>query len=158
MLVRIDGEDLPGVRCRRIPEKRDGSGEQHANVHVGVQGRREVVDLVPGSASSARWVLEVTTRDGADGELDVGGPFVHGRRGDRFVYLSWGEVTPTGEFVMFRRAKLHFGDVDPDLLREAAGCGATLVARVRLSDDHGQPRGARVRPPDVLWRLESDPG
>ena len=43
-----------------------------------------------------------------EGAIDFGGPFVHGRKGERFLYLSWGAVDP--DFEMFRRAKLVFAD------------------------------------------------
>ena len=147
MQIRIEGTDLPGRRATAgFDPLRIG------NVHVGVQRRAEVVDLVPADADSATWRLEVTSRE-VDGLLDVGGPWVHGRPGARFLYLSWGAVT--GEkFEMFRRAKLLFGDIATGLLRAAHDDGRELVARLGLTDAQGGPRCARVRPPDIVWRLE----
>ena len=55
---------------------------------------------------------------------------------------------------MFRRAKLHFTDIDEAVL-EAAVAGAELVGGVVLSDGCGQPRCARVRPPAVTWSASS---
>ena len=147
MHVRIEGTDLPG---------RGAGGEAAAlrlgNVHVGVQRRAEVVDRVPADAPAATWDLEVPTRD-VDGLLDVGGPWVHGRPGARFLYLSWGTVEDD-RFTMFRRAKLLFGDIPTALLRAAHDGDGVLVARLGLTDEQGGPRCARVRPPDVSWTLE----
>jgi hypothetical protein len=145
--IRIEGSDLPGRRA---------GGEAGAlrlrNVHVGVQRKAEVVDRVPADAPSATWELEVTGRE-VDGLLDVGGPWVHGRPGARFLYLSWGAVS--GErFDMFRRAKLLFGDIPTALLRAAYQDGGVLVGRLGLTDGEGGPRCARVRPPDIVWQLE----
>jgi uncharacterized protein DUF5990 len=148
--VRIEAFAFPGRRC----EPRD-AGEGYDNVHVGVQRGREVVELVAGDADAAEWSFEVTTRVGDDGAIDVGGPFVHGRRGDRFVYLSWGTVERAGSFEMFRRAKLHFADADADVLRSALKDGGTLVGRLGLTDRCGDPRCARVRPPDIVWTAVS---
>ena len=148
--VRIEGFGLPGRKC----EPR-GAGEGYDNVHVGIQRRREVVDLVVGDAETAQWSFDVTTRVGDDGAIDVGGPFVHGRRDDRFVYLSWGTVDGGGAFTMFRRAKLHFADVGPDAMRSALKNGDTLVGRLGLTDRCGDPRCARVRPPDIVWTAVS---
>jgi hypothetical protein len=53
---------------------------------------------------------------------------------------------------MFARAKLLFGDIPTELLR-AAHDGAPLVGRLGLTDAQGGPRCARVRPPDIAWRL-----
>ena len=147
MHLRILGSDLPGRRA--------GAGLDPlriGNVHVGVQRRAEVVDRVPADAESVRWDLEMTSRE-VDGLLDVGGPWVHGRPGARFLYLSWGAVT--GEtFEMFRRAKLLFGDVPTAVLRAAHEDGGVLVGRLGLTDERGEPICARVRPPAISWQLE----
>jgi hypothetical protein len=145
--IRIEGTDLPGRRGG--PE---ADALRLANVHVGVQRKADVVDRVPADAPSATWELEVTSRE-VDDLLDVGGPWVHGRPGARFLYLSWGAVEED-RFAMFRRAKLLFGDVPTALLRAAHEDHRTLVAHLGLTDSDGGPRCARVRPPDVRWLLE----
>ena len=119
MEVVIEGVNLPGRSC--------GAAEGYDNVHVGVQRGKEVVELHSGDAASARWGFELVDRDLPDGTVDFGGPFVQGRRGDRFVYLSWGTVDGDGGFTMFRRAKLMLAAVD------------------------GTPRCAAVRPPGIDW-------
>jgi hypothetical protein len=146
--IRIEGHDLPGARPGAAAD-----ALRLANVHVGVQRlgvRRtaEVVQLVPVSAASAEWELEVAGRE-VDGLLDVGGPWVHGRPGARFLYLSWGNVD--GEtFAMFRRAKLMFGEVPTALLRGAYDGEGVLTGVLGLTDALGGPVCARVRPD---WEL-----
>jgi len=145
--IRIEGSDLPG--------RRDGDEAarlRRDNVHVGVQRKAEVIDRVPADAPAAAWELEVTSRE-IDGLLDVGGPWVHGRPGARFLYLSWGAVDGPA-FAMFRRAKLLFGDIPTELLRAAHEDGGVLVGRLGLTDAHGEPTCARVRPPDITWSRE----
>ncbi|MGI8799069.1 MAG: DUF5990 family protein [Pseudonocardia sp.] len=150
MRVHIEGTELPGRSCAP-----DTAGRRYANVHVGVQRGKDVVDLVRADATSAQWSFDVRTRLVEDGSLDVGGPFVHGRRGDRFLYLSWGTVDDAGRFTMFRRAKLMFADIEPATLRAAADGDAVLVGRITLTDSCGNPRCARVREPDLRWLAES---
>ncbi|WP_444951492.1 DUF5990 family protein [Micromonospora ureilytica] len=147
MRIRIDGSDLPG---RRPGAEADAL--RLGNVHVGVQRKAEVVDQVPADAAGATWSFEVSSRE-IDGALDVGGPWVHGRLGARFLYLSWGTVTEDG-FAMFRRAKLMFTDVPTELLRAAHEGSGTLVGRVGLTDPAGGPICARVHPPAVAWTAE----
>lgn len=146
MRIRIEGHDLPGAR---------GGAQAGAlrlgGVHVGVQRGREVVSLVPASAASAEWEFEVAGRE-VDGLLDVGGPWVHGRPGARFLYLSWGALSDSG-FAMFRRAKLMFGDIPTPLLRDAYDDAGVLIGSLGLTDACGDPRCARVRPPDIVWTL-----
>ena len=149
MLIRIEGTDLPGRRGGAEADRL-----RQGNVEVGVQRKAEVVDRVAADAWSATWELVVSSRE-VDGLLDVGGPWVHGRPGARFLYLSWGTVA--GEvFAMFRRAKLLFGDIPTALLRAAHEGEGELVGRLGLTDEHGGPRCARVRPPDIFWQLDGE--
>jgi Family of unknown function (DUF5990) len=144
------GIDLPGrTFCNR-------DGASLGNVHVGVQIRTEPEHLVRGDATDARWELEIDTAIDSDRKLDFRGPAVHGKRGDRFIYLTWGNVDDTGAFHMFRRAKIMLNRVDPELMHDATKRGR-LSAHVRLTDDHGAPRCARVDPPAIVWNLLEEP-
>jgi Family of unknown function (DUF5990) len=147
--VRIVGIELPGRRC--ADPRPDGLS--YENVHVGVQQRKDVVDIVPGDAATAAWEFTVESVD-RDGTLDFRGPFVQGRRGDRFLYLSWGSVDAGGGFEMFRRAKLMLDAVSPELVRDADRPGRRLVGTLGLTHGDGMPRCAAVRPPVITWTVE----
>lgn len=146
MMIRIHGHHLPGSRCHPA-----GVGAGYENVHVGVQRRREVVELRPGDADRVDWSFEVDAPTRPDGSRDVRGPFVHGRPGERFLYLSWGTVDAAGGFTMFRRAKLMFDGVDAATCASAAVPGAALVATLPLTLPDGTPLCAAVRPPRITW-------
>lgn len=103
----------------------DGTGLD--DVHVGVQVRRDPTDLISAGATEARWCVDVDVIE-ADGVFDFRGPAVQGRRGDRFVYLTWGNVGVNGEFEMFRRAKLMLNRVDSGIVR--AGLDWAVLSRV----------------------------
>ncbi len=134
--LRIEGHHLPGRRC-----------DPYDDVHVALQVGRDPVDPVPGDAASAAWETDLAVLAPSGGEdPDVRGPAVQGRRGERFVYLTWGS-TGAGGFEMFRRAKLMLGGL-PGLLGEQP---RTVTARVHLTDDQGMPRCARLSPPAVEW-------
>jgi hypothetical protein len=147
MQIAIEGFDLPG-RTYGTAE-----GDVLDNVHVGVQIKRDPVHLISGDAPEARWELDVRVAEQSDGSFDFGGPAVHGRRGERFLYLTWGNVDGHGRFEMFRRAKLMLDRVDPGLVAEAERHARPLLGRIRLTDDRGGPRCARVDPPDLTWVL-----
>ncbi len=132
MRLVIEGTNLPGRAC--------GS---YRDIHVGLQLRREPVELVAGDAAKAGWEVDVEVVE-RDGQRDFRGPAVQGKRGERFVYLTWGEVRD-GTFSMFRRAKLMLDDV-PDPAVES------VVARVDLTDECGMPRCARLTSPALEWR------
>ena len=69
---------------------------------------------------------------------DFRGDAVHGRKGERFVYLTWGTLKD-GSFRMFRRAKLML-DVLPRGVEE-------ITVDIDLTDQSGMPRCARLSAP-----------
>jgi hypothetical protein len=109
-------------------------------VHVALQVGSRPDGVVPGDAPSAEWTTDVAVV-GTDGERDFRGPAVDGRRGERFLYLTWGEYDGH-DFAMFRRAKLMLAEA-PD--------AEDVVAQVRLTDAAGMPTCARLRDPMVRW-------
>ncbi len=129
MRIRIEGHHLPG----RHPG-------HHRDVQVGIQVRKDPSDLVWADASEPVWTVQVAESYGAD-VRDFHGPAVQGRRGERFIYLTWLEG-PDAQ--MFRRAKLMLGDA-PE--------AEDVVARVHLTDEVGLPRCARLLPPVVEWSV-----
>ena len=127
MRLVLRGHRLPGLACG-----------PYTNIHVGLQVKSEPVGLVPADAAAAEWVAEIRTDDG-----DFRGPAVHGKKGERFVYLTWGTVEDD-RFTMFRRAKLMLADLPP---------GADQVTvEIALTDEHGMPRCARLPPSAVSIR------
>ncbi len=133
----IRGSDLPGT-----------SYGGRDRIGVALQVRAEPLGVVAGDAPGARWETDVAVVGD-----DFRGPAVHGKRGERFVYLTWGDLSGGG-FAMFRRAKLMLSRVDPALVKEAAASNRALVADVVLTDEKGGPRCARVDPPAVRWSVE----
>lgn len=140
---RIVGRSLPGLRFGRDA----GAKVDRKNAHVGVQRRDVVVERIPGNAARAAFDFPVEVVMGRRGKPDFRGPFVHGRKDDRFLYLSWGEVGPQGNFAMFRRAKLPLSRVDARALRQSLLSGASPT--VRCSLDMTDERGGPICGPDV---------
>ena len=143
----IEATDLPGSSC---PPGANFPG--YDNIHVAVQRRGahgDLLGLQSGDATAARWVLDCTATPTPTG-LDITGPYVQGRPGARFVYLSWGTLDADGRFDMFRRAKLMWDAVDPATAAAASAAGR-ITARLGLTDARGNPLCAAVRPPLVEW-------
>ena len=143
--VRIVGRRLPG-----------SSWSGRHGIHLGVQRGTDVVDLVIGDAADAVFDIELEIVPGVDGEApDFRGPYVHGRRGERFIYLSWGEVDEAGIFTMFRRLKLHLAPLVEQTSAEQLYAAKRIQAVLELTDTRGRPIAASVRPPWVTWRLSN---
>jgi hypothetical protein len=137
MLLQIRGHHLPG----RVWQ----SGEEYyGNVHVGIQVGKDPHELVRADAETASWTvpIEVVAREAG---LDFRGAAVQGKRGARFVYLTWGDVDKSGSFTMFRRAKLMLADLQPLAVETTQ-----VIARVDLTDGCGGPRCARLKPPALM--------
>ena len=132
--IRIEGSNLPG---RTFAE--------HAAVHVGVQCRAEAADLVPGDAPEAVFDFSVDVLPAEGGGWDFRGPHVHGRRGERFLYLTWGDVGADGSFAMFRRAKLHLSSLDDGLIGRAAEPRPRPVVRAKAGAGDSSAAAASAR-------------
>ena len=85
VVIRVVIRDVTGALLHRSAARPDGVGP---TIH----------DLVPAWANlrgfDARCELEISTAVDIDGELDLRGSAVHGKRGDRFVYLTPNTIQP----------------------------------------------------------------
>ena len=139
--LRIIGRRMPGLIA-----------EEYRNVHLGVQRRREVVELIPGNAPSAVFDLPIDARPDPVHGIDYRGPFAQGRPGQRFIYLSWGDLSADGTFTMFRRAKLKLPSI-PGSIAHALVEGGTVRAALDLVDAHGLPLCASIPPHSITWSI-----
>jgi hypothetical protein len=130
MRIVVKGHGLPGLRCG-----------PYGNVHVALQVGSRPEGLVPGDAPEAEWTTEVRVITHDDGR-DFRGSAVHGKRSERFLYLTWGEFDGH-DFAMFRRAKLMLDDLPVDV--------DDVTVHVELTDAKGMPSCARLREPVVRW-------
>jgi hypothetical protein len=146
--VEIHGVDLPGRSCGPRP-----GGGTYEDIHVGLKRGNDTIELVAGDAPDATWQMDVTVRE-TDAGRDFGGPFISGHRDDRHLGLRWLGRGPAGSAEVFRGAKLRMIDVEPTLVDQALATGRMLVGTVVLTDEHGWPRCARVRPPAIGWSID----
>ena len=79
-----------------------------AGLSVGLQSGRD--DILRGRKSDdgIEFEIQIAAKPAPDGIPDFFGPLVHGTRGNRFLYVSWGTSEHT-DHDMFRRLKLYLG-------------------------------------------------
>jgi Family of unknown function (DUF5990) len=147
LAVEIVGHDMPGRSCGPDPD-----GKWCENVHAGLKRGTDTIELVAGDAPAARWSFTIAVRQTRDG-WDYGGPYVSGDRSDRHLGIRWVEIGGDGTMSVFRGAKLRLVELDGALIDDAIASGRRLIARVDMTDEHGWPRCARVRPPAIEWSL-----
>lgn len=131
--VEISVQDLPNARA----------------LVAGMQCSQDVEQLATSDTARIGFDISVDVITTPDG-IDYRGPFVHGRRGERFLYICWGSVNEAGQFRRAARTKLMLGDVDRGLVNRAVAA-ATLRATVSATDEQGELRTGRVRPPAIEW-------
>jgi len=143
--IRIIGHKLPGLKFGRT----QGATIERKPVYLGMQRKDQVIDLVPGNVPKAvfNFTVDVISNDG----LDFRGPFVHGVKGKRFLYLSWGEVA-NGNFSMFRRAKLHLSAINPKDISHALDANLVVEGSLDLTDEKGGPICGTVAK-KISWQI-----
>jgi Family of unknown function (DUF5990) len=148
---RIVGRNLPGRRF----DVSAGALVDRGPVYLGIQRDARVIDLVAGDAPEAVFNFPVDVVSGSTDGLDFRGPFVHGGRGKRFLYLSWGEIGADGSFAMFRRAKLPLSTLESgDLIRSLSSPDTPEVeCDIDLTDEKGGPICGSVAAPRLDWRV-----
>src|SRR5262249_16740367 len=82
---------------------------------------------------------------------DVTGPYIQGRPGERFIYLSWITVDDAHSATMFRRAKLWLDSGVPNETLLLAARQGELLGRLGLTAAKGTPLFVAVRPPSIEW-------
>jgi hypothetical protein len=147
---RIFGRKFPGISFSLS----QGALVHREPVYLGIQRGKEVVDLVRGDASRAVFNFSVDIVSQPKGELDFRGPVVHGKKGKKHLYLSWGVLKSDGSFEMFRRAVLHFSAIQKKNLRSAMVSDGKeiLETTVDLTDDSGGPVCATIDS-KVKWQI-----
>jgi hypothetical protein len=138
----IEAFELPGT-----------SFGPHRDIRAGMGPDPLTQTWFAGDTGSATWRFEIQLKRSPNGAVDAAGPYVNGRRGERFLYINWIGTVPTGRVEGFRRAKLPL----PDALFDAllAGPAVELVGRIRLTDSKGGPACATIHAPNLEWSIRA---
>jgi fermentation-respiration switch protein FrsA (DUF1100 family) len=129
--------------CEGLPANQFEGFDGRQRILVTLQTKDGFVTGTPHGDEALAWTTEITAKPGADGTPDFAGPAVHGKRGERFFYLSWsGERA--GRREMFRRLKLHLRDLTPAQIDRARKFGGILEGRVHAVAKDGGPACASV--------------
>lgn len=111
---------------------RDAPPPEHEGrpMEFGLQDARQV--LHPGAplpGGALRFELDAAVKVRRGGAPDLGGPFVHGPAGGRFLYLGWRAI---GGAAWTRRYKIPLAGISPQLL-DAGALHATVSAAERAA-------------------------
>jgi hypothetical protein len=135
------------LQCREFPGIRFGD---YLNVHLGVQRGKGIVDVTRGDAGFKEFCLTVDVAAGKDGLPNFSGPFVHGKTGNKFLYLVWFDKKDEAN-EMFRRAKIKLQHFTWEAINTALENETPVTASVRLTDPKGCPVCASLKPGQISW-------
>lgn len=145
-------ENVDGSMPVRIVAVDPPFRDQHG-VMFGLQAKDGDVDAVPATAT-AIFETRLTVVGVHDGPPDFKGPHVHGKKGDRFIYLTWGADDGVQPFVMFARAKLKLADIPGEVLAKAGTTeGVILECRLEATNAKSQPASGTIKPPAFAWSI-----
>ncbi len=108
------------------------------------------MEETPGDAVSKMLELPVFIKEGKDGKPDFTGEFVHGKLGDRFLYLVWFDKNIHGKS-MFRRGKIKLQHLTWELINGAISKQKPVAAEVILTDKKGEPVCATLKESNIKW-------
>ena len=123
-------------------------------LQLGVQRGKTVVNVqdVQPELTCLQVTLEVTAVPQPDNTFDWKGPYVHGRPGERFLYLNWGQQQ-SDTWHGLRRAKIPLGLIPTELIEKATAQNDILHGTLSGIAKDGGPVAASVK--TVQWQLKT---
>jgi hypothetical protein len=128
------------IVCTRLPGQK--------GVLLGIQKDEEFFE--PSSTEVKRIVFRpvLRARRDADGSPNFLGPFAHGAKRERFIYLVWATVSPA---TRFGRIKVHLNHLKWADVTKAVTQKKPLRVTLELTRDDGKLVYASVRPGAAKW-------
>jgi len=142
------------IRCRNLPAAPFG---ERTGVRLGVQqGREEVVGDVSADRDEATFAVPVFVKqsrpsDRPGEDPDFSGPYVQGRRGERFLYLCWGERRDGAAWDGFGRAKLSLKGLGQGLLDTVLRTQEQVEVVLDMTDKAGRPICGTIPENRIFW-------
>jgi len=135
------------IECIELP------GAEYGPLALGIQRDDAITEVA--SAATKRIVLKpvLRARRNADGSVNFLGPFAHGPKAERFIYLNW--VTTNGKVPTEQvgRIKLHLNHIQWAAVARSAQISKPLRVKLALTNAKGKPVMASVRPDMAKWVL-----
>jgi hypothetical protein len=138
------------ITCTNLPKE---ALADRGPVYLGIQKDDALIDAEPADAKRIvfRPVLEV--RKHKDGTPTFQGPFAHGPRDERFIYLVWSVQERGKPAQTFGRVKLHLNHIKWQDVEKAAGRKKPIKVTLPLTNAKGKPVMASVRSDAAEWNL-----
>ena len=138
------------VICTRLPGTEWGG---RGPIHLGIQKREEFLEAAPANLERIVFRPEFRVRRHTDGSANFLGPFAHGPRAERFIYLDWVIMEGTTPTALLGRIKLHLNHIEWTQVEKAAAQKKSIKVTLALTSTKGGPVFASVRADAAKWEL-----
>ena len=133
------------IHCIQLPGTLwDGRGP----VHLGIQKDNEIMEAAPADLESIVFRPVLRARKHSDGSANFLGPFAHGPRTERFIYLVWATSV-----AMLGRVKVHLNHITWTQVEKAVARNKPIKVTIPLTNTKGKPVCASVRADASRWEL-----
>ena len=120
-------------------------------VHLGIQRDEAIEQATPADSKRIVFRPVLRVRRNADGSANFLGPYAHGPRAERFIYLNWVVVRGGVPGQRPGRIKLHLNHIDWAHAERAAANDKPIKVTLELTGAKGKPVFASVRPGAARW-------
>ena len=138
------------IICTNPPEAAWVGG---GTLHIGILKRDEVLDLTPVNRKRIVFRPVLRVRRHTDGSANFLGPFAHGPRSGRFIYLNWIVCNDGTAIASPGRIKLHLSHIPWSSIESVVGAGKPIKVTLALSSANGKLRFASLRADTANWSL-----
>ena len=138
------------ILCTRLPGVQyEGRGP----VHLGIQQDETIIEAAPGDRDRIVFRPMLRVRKHTDGSANFLGPYAHGPRDERFIYLNWVIIKNRIPTEQVGRIKLHLNHIAYEKMEQAAARKKPVKVTLELTSDKGKPVFASVRANKARWAL-----
>ncbi len=139
------------IVCTKLPGSK---WDERGPIHLGMQQCEEIKDAQSPDLERIKFAPVLRVRRHSDGSANFLGPFAHGPRTGRFIYLVWAAMHGKTPIAMAGRIKLMLNHIEWGEVEHAAAKSRPSKVTVPLTDEKGRPVFASVRPDSAKWHLQ----
>ena len=138
------------ITCTNLP---GSTWDERGPIHLGIQKGDEIEDAQSADLERIKFSSTLRVRRHTDGSANFLGPYVHGPRTGRFIYLVWAVIHGKTPIAMAGRVKILLNHIGWNDVERAAANGRSIKVTIPLTDKKGRPVFASVRPDQARWHL-----
>ena len=140
------------IHCIRLPGTQGGD---RGPLHLGIQQGDEIVEAAPANRERIVFRPVLRARRHTDNSANFLGPFAHGPRAERFIYLNWVTLERGVPVVQHGRVKVHLNHITWAHVEKAVARNEPIKTTIALTNAKGGPVLASVRANACQWELQA---